>query len=47
MAIGRIINLYRDPMNPLTEYLGESYSSSKEGEYPAKKITVEVNVKKK
>lgn len=47
MAIGRIINLYRDPMNPLTEYLGESYSSAKEGEYPAKKVTVEVNIKKK
>ena len=47
MAIGRIINLYRDPMNPLMEYTQGSVISSKEGEYPPKKVTVNVNVTSK
>lgn len=47
MAIGRIINLYRDPMNPLMEYTQGSVTSSKEGEYPPKKVTVNVNVSSK
>ena len=47
MAIGRIINLYRDPMNPLMEYEQSSVTSVKEGEYPPKKVTVNVNVSSK
>ena len=47
MAIGRIINLYRDPMNPLMEYTQGSVTSSKVGEYPPKKVTIDVNVSSK
>lgn len=37
LAVGRIINLYRDPMFRLAEYMGTSYTAPKTGEYPEKK----------
>lgn len=46
MAIGKIINLYRDPSDPLAEYTDSSYISPKTGEYP-KKLSVDITVKKK
>lgn len=37
MAIGRIINTYRDPADRLAEYCQDTITTSKEGEYPEKK----------
>ena len=37
MAIGRIINIYRDPADRLAEYCQDTITTSKEGEYPEKK----------
>lgn len=37
MAIGRIINMYRDPADRLAEYCQDTVITPKEGEYPEKK----------
>lgn len=39
MAIGRIINLYRDPADRLAEYCQDYIITPKEGEYPEKKTS--------